>query len=91
MRNRLSTGWERFLLFGMVAGAIVSAVITLIVVLWEWLENPGGIFRNDQGTNWQFMFDTTISWFVPVFFCTAIVALIARLAWSAIRHQRNDN
>lgn len=33
---------------------------------YDWQLNPGGIFRGPCGTNWQFVFDTTLSWFTPI-------------------------
>jgi len=80
-----------FWLFGIVTGAFISATVTLIVVVWEWLENPGGIFHNADGTNWGFVFDTAISWLVPTFICTAVIALILHLGWSAIRRRRSKD
>jgi len=48
-----------------VAGIAFSFVITFAVCLWEWIENPGGIFHGPDGTRWGFVLDTAISWFVP--------------------------
>ncbi len=55
---------------------VVSIVLTLIIVIWEWLENPGGIFHDQQGTNWHFVYDTAISWFVPTFIYVAIISAV---------------
>ena len=54
--------------FDIVTGAFVSATVTLFIVAWEWLENPGGIYRDANGTNLGIVFDTAISWLVPMFF-----------------------
>lgn len=70
---------------GIAAGAAISSAVTAIVVVWEWLENPGGIFRGESGTNWGFVFDTAISWFVPTFIYAALVASGLHLAWSLVR------
>jgi hypothetical protein len=85
-----STIRTSFWIFGVVVGVLFSTAVTLVMITWEWLENPGGIFRNDQGTNWQFMFDTAISWFVPTLIYGTIVASIGRLAWSAFRRRRDN-
>ena len=66
---------------GPVAGVFVSTTVTVIVVIWEWIENPGGIFRSEHGTNWQFVIDTAISWFVPTLVHVAVTVSIAQLAW----------
>ena len=73
--------------FGIAAGAVVSLTVTLIIVVWEWLENPGGIFRDENGTNWNFILDTAISWFVPTFILVGIIASAAHLLWSLIRNR----
>jgi len=74
---------------GLAVGALVSATVTVIVVVWEWLENPGGIFRSASGTNWGFIFDTAISWLVPTFVYVAIIASVLHLLWFGVsRHRR---
>ena len=78
-----------FWVFGIVSGAFLSTTVTLIAVVWEWLENPGGIFHTANGTNWGFVFDTAISWLVPTFIYVAVFASILHLGWSAIRRRRN--
>lgn len=80
---------NRFWFFGLVVGAAVSFVVSLIMVTWEWLENPGGIFRNEDGTNWTFILDTAVSWFVPTFVYPAIIASVIRLAWLAVVRRGN--
>ena len=76
---------------GLAAGAAVSSAVTVIVVIWEWLENPGGIFHSEAGTNWEFVFDTAVSWFVPTFVYVAFIASGLHLAWSAVRKRRRKN
>ena len=70
-------------------GTFVSATVTLIVVVWELIENPGGIFRNEHGTNWQFVFDTAISWFVPTLVYAAVIVSIAQLLWHFVKKYRD--
>ena len=70
---------------GLAAGAAISSTVTVVIVVWEWLENPGGIFRGESGTNWGFVFDTAISWFVPTFIYAALFASALHLAWSVAR------
>ncbi|MFT5788444.1 MAG: hypothetical protein ACI8SJ_000547 [Shewanella sp.] len=64
---------------------IFSVIVTLVIVLWEWLENPGGIFRGDNGTQWHFVYDTAISWFVPTLIYSLAVVFIAALLFSTIK------
>jgi hypothetical protein len=88
MRTRFLPPRATFLWFGIASGAVASLTITIVVVVWEWLENPGGIFHNENGTNWEFVLDTAISWFVPTFVYVAVMASIGHLVWSAIRRRR---
>ena len=76
---------SRFWLFGILTGAAVATAITLIVTIWEWMENPGGIFHNAEGTNWGFVYDTAVSWFFPVFGWVAVTAALVHLTWSRLR------
>ena len=62
-------------------GAMLSIVVTIAVCIWEWVENPGGIFHNTEGTNWQFVFETAVSWFIPTFVNTVVIASLGRLLW----------
>ena len=73
---------------GPVSGAFVSATVTVIVVIWEWIENPGGIFRSELGTNWQFVSDTAISWFVPTFAYVAVVVSVSQSVWHLMKKYR---
>jgi hypothetical protein len=75
----------RFWLFGLVTGAAVAALVTLIMCVWEWLENPGGIFRDASGTQWHFVYDTAVSWFLPVFGWVAILAALCHLVVTRLR------
>lgn len=74
--------------FAIVAGACISVTIALIVVAWEWLENPGEIYRDASGTHWGTVSETAISWLVPAFACTTILALLLYWALSALRRRR---
>ncbi|QQX78892.1 hypothetical protein JK628_15140 [Shewanella sp. KX20019] len=65
--------------------SIFSAIVTLVIVVWEWLENPGGIFRGAGGTQWQFVYDTAISWFLPTFIYSIVVVFIAATLYSAVK------
>ena len=73
---------------GLALGAAVSTVVTLVIVIWEWLENPGGIFHDESGTRWEFVLDTAVSWFVPTFLYVAVIASVLHLAWSGIKRLR---
>jgi len=83
-------------LFGLTIGIALAGLLTLIYTIADWSGNPGGIFRDASGTNWGFVFDTAVSWFVPVFLYTFFVAaglhfLIVRLMQLASRKQSGES
>lgn len=79
MSSTISRWW-----LGPAIGAVVSVIVTIIIVIWEWLENPGGIFRDESGTNWGFIFDTATSWLLPTFGYVTFIAVLIHLVWFAI-------
>ena len=56
-------------------GALVAALAAAAMAFADWHENPAGIFHGPGGTNWGFVWDTWISWFLPVFPIAAGIAL----------------
>lgn len=81
---------KHFWSFAIVAGFSVSLIVTLIIVTWEWLENPGGIFHGQNGTNWSFIYDTGISWFLPTFANVTLIAAIGHLIFSGFKWYRKN-
>ena len=67
---------------------MVSAIVTIIVVVGEWVDNPGGIFRSDAGTHWPFVADTAISWFVPTLVYVSVLVSALQLAWHVAARYR---
>lgn len=82
---KLSDMRDNFCSFGLLMGALVSVLVTSIIVVWEWVENPGGIFHDQNGTNWNFVFDTASSWFVPTFLYAALIVAALYLLLYAIQ------
>jgi ABC-type spermidine/putrescine transport system permease subunit I len=72
---------DNFTEFGLTIGLAVSLLVTMVASVWEWVENPGGIFRDDEGTNWQFVFETAWSWLIPTFVYTVVAVSLAHLLW----------
>ncbi len=79
--SRFSSFWS----FGLVIGALVACGVTLFVTVWEWIENPGGIFRGAEETHWRFVYETAVSWLAPTFLYAAVAASAMHLAYSGIR------
>ncbi len=70
---------KHFWLFGLFLGLVISLFVTLVIVTWELLENPNGIFRGGNGINWGFVYDTAQSWFIPIFIYVLVIASAAHL------------
>ena len=72
---------SRVWLWGLVLGLVASLVLAIAMTFADWRLNPGGIFRNDQGTDWAIVGETLVSWFVPtipaaVILSAAVVYLV---------------
>lgn len=91
MSEKNPTIRDTFWFFGIAVGVVLSTAVTLFMVAWEWLENPGGIFRDETGTNWQFILDTAVSWFIPTFVYASVIASIIRMIWTAIVSRRKSD
>jgi hypothetical protein len=85
MKSVLRALSKPFWLFGLAVGSSVSLLVTIFVTVWEWIENPGGIFRDEMGTHWQFVYDTAISWLLPTFLYVAIASSIIHLLFSGTK------
>ena len=67
---------------GIVLGLAFAVVFAIVICTWEWIENPGGILHDANGTNWQFVYDTGISWLIPMFPTFAILAGVSHYLFS---------
>lgn len=76
------------IVFGIGLGGLIAGCLSVVMSLWAWLENPSGIFHGDDGTNWSFVFDTLISWLLPTFYPTAIIAAVCHLLVTWVRSHR---
>ena len=81
----------RSLRFALVAGAVVALLTAGVMTAWDWLENPSGIFHGPEGTRWDFVFDTAVSWLVPTFLHAAVVAFCAHMLWTGLAGLRTRN
>ncbi|WP_019028080.1 hypothetical protein [Colwellia piezophila] len=85
---RLASIKSHFWSFGLLIGVIVGMFLTSIIVIWEWMENPSGIFHGVDGTNWHFIYDTAISWFIPTFIYVALIAALGHLLLTTFKWYR---
>ena len=69
---------------------LISASIAVLVALpptiSDWQLNPEGIFHGPDGTDWEIVWQTGFSWFLPVFL--AAVAVSLPIAWWLERRKR---
>ena len=70
--------WVYAILLGVTVGLVVASVVSFL----DWRLNPSGIFHSALGTNWQFVRDTWISWFLPVWAACSAVSVPAFFWWS---------
>ncbi len=71
--------------FSLLASGTLAIVVALYFASYSWFENPAGIFRSEEGTNWTFVWDTWISWFLPTLIGLMPPAFLAHIGWQWIR------
>jgi ABC-type dipeptide/oligopeptide/nickel transport system permease component len=76
---------RRDVLIALAWSVMLGLVIGGGFAAYDWQLNPGGIFRGPDGTNWQFMFDTAFSWFMPIVLWTFPLILVITWGVRAIR------
>jgi len=72
-------------------GSVVGTLIAALFALWDWIENPGGIFSGPDGTSWSVVFETGLSWFVPTFLIVGGGVLAIRIVWLFLFRGRDDS
>ncbi len=77
---------RRTWILGVIAGLSAGSLVSLTMTIADWLLNPGGLFRNEHGTDWLVVAETAVSWFWPV----ALIALFTTVVvYSCIVRIRN--
>ena len=66
---------SRIWIWGAALGVVASLVLAGVMTYADWRLNPAGIFHGEQGTNWTFVRETFISWFVPTIPAAVILAI----------------
>lgn len=80
----------RALRFGGIFALPGAAVLGAAFAGVDWYGNPGGIFRTEAGTNWNFVYDTWVSWFIPSILPILLYATLFHLLLTlAIRYIRS--
>jgi hypothetical protein len=65
---------------------LIAALVALPPTVSDWRLNPGGIFHGPAGTDWGIVWQTGLSWFLPVF--VAVAAVSFPMAWWLERRNR---
>lgn len=63
-------------LFSLLAGCIGAIAITFIVLAWEFLENPGGIYHDHYQIHWPIIYETATSWLLEAFIVFTLISAI---------------
>jgi len=64
-------------ILAVVAGSVLGLTCATIMTTLDWRFNPAGIFHDAQGTHWNIVWETAISWFVPVALLSTILAALS--------------
>lgn len=70
--------WVSGGVIGVAAGLLAAIVMSYL----DWRKNPSGIFHNEAGTNWGFVFETAVSWFVPVALIASVLSITVLVFYS---------
>ena len=84
---------KRTLGLAAIAGLLTGLVVAATMAAVDWHINPGGIFRNDFGTDWAVVAETALSWFWPVALAAFLAATLVlyAFAWLKSRSSYNDD
>ena len=51
---------------GIAGGVGTGILIASTMSFLDWRANPGGIFHDASGTHWNIVWETAVSWLLPV-------------------------
>lgn len=88
--------WKRYSLFlshstylALKLGSVVGTLTAAAFAIWDWIENPGGVFRGQDGTSWPIVLETGLSWFIPTFLIVGGGTLVIRIVWLFVYRRRD--
>lgn len=82
MGKKKTRPWKLVLLDGVAVGLAIAIFMTFL----DWRTNPGGLFHDAAGTNWNVVWETAVSWFVPT---AAIVSALSALRQYFVSRRKN--
>lgn len=65
----------RFWALSVVAAAGAGLLAASTMTFLDWRLNPGGLFQSPDGTRWDVVWQTWISWFLPVAAAVLVIGL----------------
>lgn len=72
-------------IIGILSGLLAGIVVAVIMTYQDWQLNPSGIFHNEQGANWPVVWETALSWLLPIWALVSGLVLICLLIISRLR------
>lgn len=64
---------------GLAVGIVTAVAVSLFFTTWDWIANPGGVFRDAGATKWSVIYDTAASWFWPILIWVTLLVFTTRL------------
>ena len=72
-------------IIGILSGLFSGMVVAVIMTYHDWQLNPSGIFHNEDGTHWPVVWETALSWLLPIWALVSGLVLICLLIISRLR------
>lgn len=79
----------RVWLIGALACLVFALLLSALMAWLSWQENPSQIFHRGGQTNWQFVWDTFWSWFVPSLYQSVLIFSVVRIVLLGIGKLRH--
>ena len=75
----------RVLWISLAWGAALAILLSVTMTVWDWVENPSGIFHGPAGTRWDFVVQTAVSWLIPTFVYGTLGAWLVQIVRAGIK------
>ena len=67
---------QRSIRHGIAWALLLALTVALVPTIMDWYNNPGGVFRGTEGTNWGVVLETTWTWFWPLFLIAVPITVL---------------
>ena len=67
----------------LLVGVLLSILLAAVPTVLHWIDNPGGVFRGAEGTQWESVIETFWSWLWPALLLAVAVATVIQLLFAA--------